>query len=68
MLDRKFIANGFNFKDLFVLDMANNHQGSLEHGKDIISELSKVIKNNEVKAGIKFQFRDLPEFVHRDQR
>ena len=26
----------FDFKDLFVLDLANNHQGSVEHGSAII--------------------------------
>jgi hypothetical protein len=26
----------FDFKDLFVLDLANNHQGSVPHGTQII--------------------------------
>jgi len=58
----------FNFDDLFVLDMANNHQGSLMHGKQIIREHAKIIKRNGVRAGIKFQFRNLPEFVHKNER
>ena len=32
---------GFDFKDLIVLDMANNHQGDLTHGIRIIEELFK---------------------------
>ena len=60
--------NKFNFQNLIVLDLANNHQGSLDHGKKIISSLSKVVKKNKERAAIKFQFRNLPEFVHVDDR
>ena len=56
----------FNFKDLFVLDIANNHQGSLEHGKKIINKHSAELKKKNVKAGFKFQFRNLETFIHRD--
>ena len=31
----------FNFNNLFVLDLANNHQGSVEHGLKIIKECGK---------------------------
>ena len=58
----------FNFKELFVLDMANNHQGSLEHGVNIIEQHSHVIEKFGVRVGIKFQFRNLPEFVHPDDQ
>ena len=58
----------FNFKELFVLDMANNHQGSIEHGLNIIEQHSRVIEKSGVRAGIKFQFRNLPEFVHPDDQ
>lgn len=37
----------FNFHDLFVLDMANNHQGSVSHGQKIIQETSEVLKKND---------------------
>ena len=56
----------FDFKSLFVLDLANNHQGSLEHGLLVIDEHSKVVTEKTLRAGIKFQFRNLPEFVHRE--
>ena len=59
------IESNFNFKDLFVLDMANNHQGDIEHGYRIIDEHSKIVNKHNVRAGIKFQFRDLPNFVHK---
>ena len=57
---------GFNFKDLFVLDIANNHQGNLEHGLRIINQHSEVIQKRNVRAGFKFQFRNLETFIHKD--
>ena len=32
------------FKDLFVLDLANNHFGDVNHAKKIISTFQKIIK------------------------
>lgn len=58
----------FNFQDLFVLDVANNHQGSVEHGTNIINECASVAKKYGVKAAMKFQFRDLPDFIHQDEQ
>ena len=56
------------FDDLIILDMANNHQGDLTHGLKIIQDHSKIVKKNNVKAALKFQFRDLPDFVHSSAR
>ena len=53
----------FDFKNLFVLDMANNHQGSIEHGKLIIDACATAASENNIRAALKFQFRDLPNFV-----
>ena len=47
----------FNFNNLFVLDLANNHQGSVEHGLKIIKECGKVVRKHKVRAALKFQFR-----------
>ena len=58
----------FNFKDLFVLDMANNHQGDVNHGLNIIREASEIVKKNNVRGAIKFQFRQLDSFIHKDFR
>lgn len=44
--------------------MANNHQGSVEHGKRIINELKEVSKNYDYDFAIKFQYRDLDTFIH----
>ena len=57
---------GFDFKDLIVLDMANNHQGDLTHGIRIIEELSRVVVDYDLQFCIKFQFRQLNSFIHKD--
>ncbi len=54
------------FEDLFVLEMANNHWGSIERGKKIIYDFSQVVRFNNVWAAIKFQFRDVDSFIHKD--
>jgi N-acetylneuraminate synthase len=54
------------FEDLFVLEMANNHLGSLERGLKIVSEFAQVVRFNNVRATIKLQFRDVDSFVHKD--
>lgn len=56
------------FEDLFVLEMTNNHLGSLERGLKIIDQFSKVVRFNGVRAAIKVQFRDVSTFVHKDFR
>ena len=52
------------FENLFVLEAANNHWGDLERGKRIIQEFATVVRHNNVKAAIKFQFRDVDNFIH----
>jgi N-acetylneuraminate synthase len=52
------------FDRLFVLDMANNHQGSLEHGLNIIRAVGEKVRAQGVKAALKFQYRDLDTFIH----
>ena len=47
------------FEDLFVLEMANNHLGSLDRGLKIVSEFAQVVRFNNVRATIKLQFRDV---------
>jgi len=54
----------FNFKNLFILDLANNHQGRREHALDLITAHAKVVRKHKVHAALKFQFRDLDTFVH----
>lgn len=54
----------FDFQDLFVLDLANNHSGSVSHARRVIEEMGAVVRRNGVRAGLKFQFRRLETFVH----
>ncbi|HEY8196132.1 MAG TPA: N-acetylneuraminate synthase family protein, partial [Gemmatimonadales bacterium] len=58
----------FDFRNLFVLDLANNHQGQVEHGLRIIREVAEVVRSRGVRAALKFQFRDLDTFIHPSHR
>ena len=58
----------FDFSNLFVLDLANNHQGSLEHGLNVIRAHGEVVRKHGVRAALKFQFRQLDTFIHPDHR
>ena len=56
------------FEDLFVLELANNHWGSLERGKRIVDDFAKVVRYNNVRAAIKIQLRDVDSFIHEAHR
>ncbi|MFH1820687.1 MAG: N-acetylneuraminate synthase family protein [Candidatus Nealsonbacteria bacterium] len=60
--------DGFNFENLFVFDMANNHQGQVNHGLRIIREIAEVVKGTGVRGAMKLQFRELDTFIHPDYR
>jgi N-acetylneuraminate synthase len=66
-MDYKQFSQQF-FDGLFVLELANNHWGKLERGLRIITEFSRIVRFNNVKAAIKLQFRDVERFVHREFR
>jgi sialic acid synthase SpsE len=51
------------FDDLFVLEVANNHLGSVARGRDIIAAYAKVVRFNGVRAALKLQIRS-QDFVH----
>ena len=46
--------------------MANNHMGSVEHGKLIVDELAKIAEKYDLNAAVKLQFRQLDTFIHED--
>jgi sialic acid synthase SpsE/quercetin dioxygenase-like cupin family protein len=54
------------FTDLFILDMANNHDGDLEHANKIIDVFAEKIKVTGIRGCIKFQYRQLDSFIHPD--
>jgi sialic acid synthase SpsE/quercetin dioxygenase-like cupin family protein len=51
---------------LFVFEMANNHQGDVEHGLRIISDMGQIAGRYGVRAAVKLQYRQLDTFIHPD--
>lgn len=60
------MINNNIFEDLFVLELANNHWGSVERGKKLITDYSRIVRFNNIKAAIKLQFRDVDNFIHKN--
>jgi len=60
------MAANFDFNDLFIFDLANNHQGDVQHGLNIISGIGKVVAEAAIKGALKFQFRQIETFIHPD--
>lgn len=56
----------FRLNDLFIYDLANNHQGDMDHARNIIREVARVNNAAGVRGAIKFQFRQLDSFIHPD--
>lgn len=56
------------FNELFIFEMANSHQGSVEHGKAIIREMGKIARKYNIRAAVKLQYRDLDTFIHPDYK
>lgn len=52
------------FKPLIIFEIANNHFGSVDHGKLIISKFSEFLLIKEFNFAIKFQYRDLDSLIH----
>ncbi len=55
-------------KPLFIYELANNHQGDLQHGFEIIKALKKASEPYVEKFdfAVKFQYRDIDTFIHKD--
>jgi N-acetylneuraminate synthase len=64
------VINRNIFEDLFILDMATNHLGSVERGLKIKHDFSHVVRFNNVRASIKLQFPDVENSIEktRDDR
>ena len=54
------------FDELFVLELANNHWGSVERGLAIIDAFSKIARCYNIRCAIKLQFRNVESFIHTD--
>lgn len=51
-------------KPLLILDLANNHNGSVAHGKAIIDSAARALESFDFRVSIKFQYRDLGTLIH----
>lgn len=60
------MSKPFNLNDLFIYDLANNHQGDMEHASNIVREVARVNNAAGVRGALKFQFRQLDTFIHPD--
>jgi len=49
---------------LFVLEMANNHMGDVQHGINLIRAFGEVCRKYPFKFAFKLQYRDLDTFIH----
>jgi sialic acid synthase SpsE/quercetin dioxygenase-like cupin family protein len=52
------------FDSLFVFEMANNHQGSVAHGREIIRQLKTSTEAMPFRFAVKLQYRNLDTFIH----
>lgn len=52
------------FKNLFIFEMANNHQGDIQHGKNIIRAMGEIARKYKINAAVKLQYRNLDTFIH----
>ena len=50
--------------DLIIFEMANSHQGSVEHGIAIIRSMAQIARSHGVKCAVKLQYRDIDTFIH----
>jgi sialic acid synthase SpsE/D-lyxose ketol-isomerase len=55
-------------KPLIILEMANNHSGSVSHGQAIIKAYAEICRDHQDKYDFvfKFQYRDLDTFIRKD--
>jgi sialic acid synthase SpsE/quercetin dioxygenase-like cupin family protein len=56
------------FDDLFIFELANNHEGDLAHGLAIVEAVAGIVARRKIRGAIKLQYRDLDSFIHRDHR
>ncbi|MGI6176721.1 MAG: N-acetylneuraminate synthase family protein [Christensenellales bacterium] len=54
------------FENLIIFELANNHQGSVEHGIEIIKKLGEAARAYRINAAVKLQYRDLDTMIHPD--
>lgn len=60
--------NKVDFTNLFIFDVANNHNGDVTHGIEIIRKTHEVCRNFDFKFSIKLQYRNIDTFIHPEYR
>lgn len=53
-----------SINDLFIFEMANNHQGDIAHAKRIIAALGAISERFNINSAVKLQYRNLETFIH----
>jgi sialic acid synthase SpsE/quercetin dioxygenase-like cupin family protein len=54
-------------QNLFILEIANNHNGDFEHAVSIIESHNEILKKYpQFNFAFKFQYRHIPTFIHPD--
>ena len=53
-----------SFNDLFIFELANNHQGDVKHGIKIINAMGEISRKHKLNAADKLQYRQLDNFIH----
>lgn len=56
------------FRDLVILEMANNHMGDTAHGVKLIRALKEATAGKPFRFAVKFQYRDLDTLIHPEYR
>jgi N-acetylneuraminate synthase len=51
-------------RPLFIFEMANNHMGSVEHGRKIIAALREACEGFPFQFAVKLQYRDVEAGIH----
>jgi len=60
------LLHSFDFDKVIVLDIANNHYGSVEHALSIIEAFSSLDYPDGFRIYFKLQYRNLDTFIHVD--
>ena len=56
-----------NMQNLVIFEMANNHQGDVDHALKIVEVYADLCKKYDFDGAIKLQFRDIPNFISKKQ-
>lgn len=58
------MENRIGQRPLFILEMANNHMGSVEHGRRIVDAMREACDGFPFQFALKLQYRDVDAGIH----